>query len=98
MTSRQQVYFPRRLALSETVSGNLIQQLEFSDHSEEVKVEPYNKNRVSGWTLEKENGKSVLVVPKKTTAKFKGSVLLIPGIADISDIPSSKDDSANEQQ
>ncbi len=98
MASRQKVYFPSRLALSGTVSGNLIQQLEFSDHTEEVKLEPYDKNRVSGWTLKKENGESVLVVPKKTTAKFEGSIILIPGIADISDIPSLKDELVDGQR
>ena len=95
MASRQKVYFPRRLALSGTVSGNLIQQLEFSDHTEEVELKSYNKRGVSGWTLEKENGEIVLVVPKKTTAKFEGSILLIP---DVATVPSSKDDSVNRQK
>ena len=95
MVSRQKVYFPRRLALSGTVSGNLIQQLEFTDHIEEVELECYDKRGVSGWTLKKENGESVLVVPKKTTAKFEGSILLFP---DVATVPSSKDDSVNGQK
>ncbi len=95
MASRQKVYFPPRLALSGTVSGNLIQQLEFSDYTEEVELTVYNKRGVSGWTLKKKNGESVLVVPKKTTAKFEGLILLLP---DVLTIPSSKDDSVDGQK
>ncbi len=95
MAFRQKVYFPPRIALSGTVSRNLIQQLEFSEYTEEVELEIYSKNGVSGWTLKKKNGESVLVVPKETTAKFKGSILLLP---DISTIPSSKDDSVDRQK
>ncbi len=95
MAFRQKVYFPPRIALSGTVSRNLIQQLEFSEYTEEVELEIYSKNGVSGWTLKKKNSESVLVVPKETTAKFKGSILLLP---DISTIPSSKDDSVDRQK
>jgi superfamily II DNA or RNA helicase len=81
MAPRQKVYFPPRLALSGTVSGNLIQQLEFSDHTEELDLIAYNKRRVSGWTVNKENGENILIIGKKTTAKFDGSILLIPDVS-----------------
>ena len=81
MASKQKVYFPSRLALSGTVGGNLIQQLEVSDHTEELNLIAYNKRGVSGWTVKKENGESILIVGKKTTAKFKGSILLIPNVS-----------------
>ncbi len=41
------------------------------------------------------HGESVLVVPKKTTAKFEGSILLIPNF---STIPSSKDELVDGQK
>lgn len=81
MALRRKVYFPPRLALSGTLGGNLIQQLEFRDHSEELDLIAYNKRGVSGWTVKKENGESILIVGKKTTAKFDGSILLIPDVS-----------------
>ena len=86
MLYKEMMSFPSRSKFIYRIGSNEIQQLEFSDFSEEVGLEGYRVRGVSGWIAHRENGTKILIVREKTTANPFGEVLLIPNIPLVSPI------------
>ena len=80
MFFRETMLFPSRSKFKYKIGSNFVEQLEFSDFSEEVGLEGYRVRGVKGWIAHRENNTKTLIVSEKTSVNPFGEVLLIPNI------------------
>jgi len=83
MLFKEKILIPSRYLFINKVAENTIAQLDRVNSYEDVGIEGYKVRGVKGWTLHRENGEKILVVPQLTTIDPYGSVLLIPGITNL---------------
>lgn len=83
MLFKESIFLPSRYSFIRKVGENTIAQLSWGNNCEDVGVEGYRFRGVKGWTLHRENGEKILVVPNITTIDPYGSVLFLPEVIEL---------------